>query len=100
MAGITTAACCSGLLFRNREGGGSGASLAQYNGLKVMETMQLASTGTKPNGFISSSGIWLPVIEFYWFLGKYTYSLAGSITKPGDHGTIMLVFFKKRKRKE
>ena len=65
MAGIATGAFSSGLLFRNRDAGGNGASLAQYSGLRAVENVQLASTGTKPNGFISSSGIWLSVIDFY-----------------------------------
>ncbi|WRX19570.1 Beta-ketoacyl synthase [Theobroma cacao] len=56
MAGIATAACPSGLLFRNREvGSNNGASLAQYNGLRAVESVQLALTCTKPNRFISSS---------------------------------------------
>ncbi|XVF10380.1 hypothetical protein REPUB_Repub07fG0177800 [Reevesia pubescens] len=55
MAGIAIGACSSGLLIRNREAGGNGASLAQYNGLRAVESTQLASTGTKPKGFISSS---------------------------------------------
>ncbi|XWS48783.1 hypothetical protein CRYUN_Cryun13aG0106000 [Craigia yunnanensis] len=54
MAGIATGACSSGLLFRNREAGGNGASLAQYNGLRSVESMQLASTGTKPNSDIDN----------------------------------------------
>ncbi|XP_022773491.1 3-oxoacyl-[acyl-carrier-protein] synthase I, chloroplastic-like isoform X2 [Durio zibethinus] len=55
MAGIATAACSSGLLFRNRDAGGNGPFLAQYNGLRAVESVQLASAGTKPNQFISSS---------------------------------------------
>ncbi|OMP02891.1 hypothetical protein COLO4_10735 [Corchorus olitorius] len=50
MAGISTAGCSSGLLFRNREAAGNsnGASLVQYNGLRAVESVQLASTRTKP----------------------------------------------------
>lgn len=49
--------CSSSLIFRNGETGGNGASMLQYNGLRPMENKQAASNGTKPNGFISSSGL-------------------------------------------
>ncbi|XP_021288574.1 3-oxoacyl-[acyl-carrier-protein] synthase I, chloroplastic-like [Herrania umbratica] len=56
MSGIATAACPSGFLFRNREvGSNNGASLGQHDGLRAVESVRLAPTGTKPNRFISSS---------------------------------------------
>lgn len=55
MAGIATGTSSSGLLLRSRDARGNGASLAHYNGLRAVEIVQLASTRTKPNGFIGSS---------------------------------------------
>lgn len=48
--------CSSGVLIRARDAGGNGAFWAQYNGLRPGENMQMVSAGTKPNGFVSTSG--------------------------------------------
>lgn len=55
MAGIAGAACSSNVLFGSREVGSDGASLAQYRGLRPVENMQLAPTGRRPSGSISTS---------------------------------------------
>ncbi|KAA8520971.1 hypothetical protein F0562_011644 [Nyssa sinensis] len=47
--------CSSGLIFRTNESGNKGASLLQYNGLRPVESKQVASSGSKTNGFISTS---------------------------------------------
>ncbi|XWS52264.1 hypothetical protein CRYUN_Cryun11dG0053700 [Craigia yunnanensis] len=41
MVCIATGACSSSLLFRNREAGGNGASQAKYNGLRVVENIDI-----------------------------------------------------------
>ncbi|KAG8486061.1 hypothetical protein CXB51_019372 [Gossypium anomalum] len=48
MAGIVLSGSCSSrlLLLRDREAGSNGASLAQYNGLKAVDTMHLPSSRT------------------------------------------------------
>ena len=56
MAGSCSASSSSGVVFRGREVGGNGALLAHYNGLRPMENMHVASSGTKSSGFVSSSG--------------------------------------------
>lgn len=64
MAGIVLSGSCSSrLLLRDREAGSNGASLAQYNGLKAVDTMHLPSSRTPK---LSCSGIWLKVFVFYW----------------------------------
>ncbi|KAJ7010448.1 3-oxoacyl-[acyl-carrier-protein] synthase I [Populus alba x Populus x berolinensis] len=55
MAGIAGAACSSDVLFGSREVGSDGASLAQFRGLRPVENMQLAPTGSEPSGSISTS---------------------------------------------
>ncbi|KAL3609770.1 hypothetical protein D5086_000790 [Populus alba] len=55
MAGIAGAACSSNVLFGSREVGSDGASLAQFRGLRPVENMQLAPTGSEPSGSISTS---------------------------------------------
>ncbi|KAK2991437.1 hypothetical protein RJ640_019083 [Escallonia rubra] len=54
MAGMA-ATCSSGLIFRTKESGSGGASLLQYNGLRAVESKQVASAGHRPNGFICTS---------------------------------------------
>lgn len=54
MAGIAGVACSSNVLFRSREMGSHEASMAQYNGLRPVENMQMAPVGSKPSGSISS----------------------------------------------
>ncbi|KAA3470266.1 3-oxoacyl-[acyl-carrier-protein] synthase I, chloroplastic-like protein [Gossypium australe] len=47
MAGIVLSGSCSSrLLLRDREAGSNGASLAQYNGLRAVDTMHLPSSRT------------------------------------------------------
>lgn len=53
MAAIS-GSCSSGVLFRGRESGSNGASVVQYSGLRPVDNMQMASTRTKLNGFIST----------------------------------------------
>lgn len=55
MAGVAGAACSSNVLFRSREVGNHGASMAPYNGLRPVENMQMAPTGSKPSGSVSNS---------------------------------------------
>lgn len=65
MAGIATSPCSSGVLFRAKEGGGNGAFLAHYNGLRPVESMQVMSAGTNSRGFISAPGsFWILVFSF------------------------------------
>jgi 3-oxoacyl-[acyl-carrier-protein] synthase II len=66
MAGIAGAACSSNVLFGSREVGSDGASLAQYRGLRPVENMQLAPTGRRPSGSISTSGMSLSVLHFFF----------------------------------
>lgn len=47
--------CSSSVLFRSQEIGSNRASLAQYNGLRPLENMQLAPPGSKSIGFLSIS---------------------------------------------
>lgn len=57
MAGIASP-CYSGVLFRAREAGGSinGASMAQFDGLRQVESMHMPVNGNKSNGFAFTSG--------------------------------------------
>uniref|UniRef100_A0A1X9ITB5 3-oxoacyl-[acyl-carrier-protein] synthase I, chloroplastic n=1 Tax=Populus tomentosa TaxID=118781 RepID=A0A1X9ITB5_POPTO len=55
MAGVAGAACSSNVLFRSREVGNHGASMAPYNGLRPVENMQMAPTGSNPSGSVSTS---------------------------------------------
>lgn len=55
MAGVAGAACSSNVLFRSREVGNHGASMAPYNGLRPVENMQMAPTGSKLSGSVSTS---------------------------------------------
>lgn len=64
MAGIATSPCSSGVLFGTK-GGGNGAFLARYNGLRLVESTQVVSAGTNSRGFISAPG---NVIILYLFL--------------------------------
>lgn len=57
MAGVAGAACFSDVLFRSREVGNHGASMSPYNGLRPVENMQMAPTGSKPSGSVSTSGM-------------------------------------------
>ncbi|XP_077251321.1 3-oxoacyl-[acyl-carrier-protein] synthase I, chloroplastic-like [Tasmannia lanceolata] len=50
-----TGSCSSNLVFGNRELGGNGASLLQYNGLRPLENKQMASVVRNSNGFRGSS---------------------------------------------
>ncbi|KAL6280620.1 hypothetical protein ACE6H2_017501 [Prunus campanulata] len=56
MAGIA-GPCSSGVLFRAREAGGSinGASMAQFDGLRQVESMHMPVNGNKSNGFAFTS---------------------------------------------
>ncbi|KAF5734341.1 3-oxoacyl- acyl-carrier-protein synthase I chloroplastic-like [Tripterygium wilfordii] len=55
MTVIAGAACSSTVLFGSREGGATRPSLAQYNGLKAGENMQMGSGGARASGFVSTT---------------------------------------------
>lgn len=48
---------CSSKLFGTTEAQSNGVSMAKFNGLRPVESMQLPSPGYKPTGLISTSGI-------------------------------------------
>jgi len=72
MAGVAGAACSSNVLFRSREVRNHGASMAQYNGLRPVENMQMAPTGSKPSGSVSTSGMsLLNCASFFIYLAMH-----------------------------
>ena len=69
MAGVAGAACFSDVLFRSREVGNHGASMAPYNGLRPVENMQMAPTGS---GSVSTSGMsLLNCASFFFYLAMH-----------------------------
>ncbi|KAF7150881.1 hypothetical protein RHSIM_Rhsim02G0247500 [Rhododendron simsii] len=50
--------CSAGLVFKNKESSCSnGVSVLHFNGIRAVENKQVGSSGFKPNGFISTSGL-------------------------------------------
>ncbi|CAL1373623.1 unnamed protein product [Linum trigynum] len=54
MASIASGSCSSAVAFQSREIGGA-SSLAQFNGLRAIDSVQLAPSLTSPPAFLSSS---------------------------------------------